>query len=422
MNKIVLLSLFFIPFLSHSQNDFREKYVGYFTDGDDDPIYLENEDGSVDSSFSYCYKVDFQTALVNDTLWFEIQVCNATYHSGYVSGPIHFKDKEHGEFRWTDGEDKCAIDFYFSEETIDIKEVSCTYFHGARASFDATVSRGGDNFFSEKNQEAYLRNKTVEYFNYFNSKQLEKLIPWYHKGAMISKIDVDGTVKSFPPDGMLGLKKIPEYEEKIDNIVVQVNENMASVWMDFWFYLGDSLSHCGVNQVLWSKSLDGTWKIVNTTYNSHHNCADIDHLAWESEKGFSGDILSKSLTRKLDTWHKAAADANLNSYFDFMLDESVFMGTDATENWTKKEFYDFSKPYFDKGKAWTFTGFNRHFYFNESRTLAWFDEELNTWMGTCRGSGVMKLTQDGWKLLHYNLSLPIPNDDMSGVIELLKKK
>lgn len=417
-----LLALLALSIFGNSQEDFREKYVGYFTEGDDEPIYLANDDGTVDSSFSYCHKVDFQTALVNDTLWFEIQVCNATYHTGYVSGPIIFSDQEHGEFRWTDGEDSCAIDFYFSEETVDIDEKNCYYFHGARAYFTSTVSRVGDNFFSEKSEEDYLKQRTIQYFENFNSKNLEVLTEWYHEGAMIAKVDVDGRAKSFPPSGMLGLKKIPEYEEKIDNIHVQVNENMASVWMDFWFYLGDSLSHCGVNHVLWSKDLNGNWKILGTTYNSHQNCGDYDNVAWESEKGFSGDILSKVLIQKLDAWHKAAADANLKDYFSFMAENSIFMGTDAKENWEKDDFLAFSKPYFEKGKAWTFTGFDRNFYFSSDRKIAWFDEQLNTWMGVCRGSGVMQLTDEGWKLLHYNLSLPIPNEKMDSVIELLGGK
>ena len=422
MKIIGLLSLLALAFLGTSQEDFRENYVGYFTEGDDEPIYLANDDGTIDSSFSYCHKVDFQTALVNDTLWFEIQVCNATYHTGHVSGPIIFQDKTNGQFRWTDGEDHCKLNFVFSDTAVEIDEIDCSYYHGARAYFTSTVTKVGNNFFSEKADEEYLKARTIQYFENFNTKNLEVLTEWYHEGATIGKVMPDGTVKSFPPEGMMGLKNIPEYEEKIDNISVQVNENMASVWMDFWFYLGDSLSHCGVNHVLWSKTDQGEWKILGTVYNSHQNCQDVDMVSYETEQGFSADMLSKVLTQKLDDWHKAAADANLKNYFSFMAENSIFMGTDAKENWEKDEFLDFSEPYFENGKAWTFTGFDRHFYFGSDRKIAWFDEQLNTWMGVCRGSGVLQLTDEGWKLLHYNLSLPIPNEKMDSVIELLGGK
>ena len=38
------------------------------------------------------------------------------------------------------------------------------------------------------------------------------------------------------------------------------------------------------------------------------------------------------ITFFLDNWHKAAAEANYDNYFNAMSDESIFIGTDATEN------------------------------------------------------------------------------------------
>jgi hypothetical protein len=42
-------------------------------------------------------------------------------------------------------------------------------------------------------------------------------------------------------------------------------------------------------------------------------------------------------------------------------------------------------------------------------------------MGTCRGSGVLEKTTNGWKIKQYVLSITIPNDDVQAVI-LAKKK
>lgn len=91
----------------------------------------------------------------------------------------------------------------------------------------------------------------------------------------------------------------------------------------------------------------------------------------------------------LDNWHKAAATANFESYFGAMTNDAIFIGTDATENWNKKAFQDFAKPYFDRGKAWSFTALERHIYFSKDGKTAWFDELLNTQMKICRGSGVL---------------------------------
>ena len=43
----------------------------------------------------------------------------------------------------------------------------------------------------------------------------------------------------------------------------------------------------------------------------------------------------------LDTWHKAAAKADFDMYFDLMTKDGVFLGTDATENWQNKAFREF---------------------------------------------------------------------------------
>ena len=65
----------------------------------------------------------------------------------------------------------------------------------------------------------------------------------------------------------------------------------------------------------------------------------------------------------LDNWHKAAAEANYQNYLGALDSVSVYIGTDAAEVWSKKQFSNFSKPYFDKGKAWIFKAVERNIYF-----------------------------------------------------------
>jgi hypothetical protein len=101
---------------------------------------------------------------------------------------------------------------------------------------------------------------------------------------------------------------------------------------------------------------------------------------------------------------------------------SVFIGTDATENWSKNQFQKYSKPYFDEGKAWDFKPLERHIYTNKSGNFIWFDELLDTWMGVCRGSGVIELVGEKLKIKHYVLSLTIPNDIIDDVIKMNSKE
>ena len=130
----------------------------------------------------------------------------------------------------------------------------------------------------------------------------------------------------------------------------------------------------------------------------------------------------KDIHQVLDTWHEAAAKADFKTYFDSMGEQSVFIGTDAMENWQREAFEAFSKPYFDQGKAWAFQARERNIYLSADGSLAWFDELLDTWMGTCRGSGVLELIEDSWKIRHYVLSITIPNEEIEPVIALKKSK
>ena len=121
----------------------------------------------------------------------------------------------------------------------------------------------------------------------------------------------------------------------------------------------------------------------------------------------------QAINNTLNSWHKAASDADFDTYFSLMAEDAHFIGTDATENWTKTAFMQFAKPFFDKGKAWDFTVLDRNIYHNNK--TVWFDERLDTWMGICRGSGVLQKKADTWKIKHYVLSLTIPNTTVNQV-------
>jgi len=130
----------------------------------------------------------------------------------------------------------------------------------------------------------------------------------------------------------------------------------------------------------------------------------------------------QELDKLINKWHKAASEADFETYFGILADDGVFIGTDASENWQNDDFRAFSKPYFDKGKAWSFTTIERNIYVNESDNFAWFDELLDTRMEICRGSGVLQKEDGQWKIKHYVLSITIPNEQVDHVSELKKEK
>ncbi|MGK7369882.1 MAG: nuclear transport factor 2 family protein [Candidatus Halalkalibacterium sp. M3_1C_030] len=125
----------------------------------------------------------------------------------------------------------------------------------------------------------------------------------------------------------------------------------------------------------------------------------------------------------LDDWHNAAAKADFERYFGhFRSDSAIFMGTDATERWTIAEFKPWSKPYFDRGSAWSFEPVERHVYFSADGNISWFDEALDTPnLGPSRGTGVLIKEEGSWKIAHYNLSIPIPNAIVDTVVSQIDR-
>lgn len=125
----------------------------------------------------------------------------------------------------------------------------------------------------------------------------------------------------------------------------------------------------------------------------------------------------------LDDWHDAAADADEARYFGAMAPEFVFLGTDATERWDREAFRTFAHPYFEKGKAWTFVPRDRFVILSPAGDVAWFDEKLDSASyGECRGTGVVRRVNGAWKVAHYNLTIPIPNDLAKSVVEMIRKQ
>ena len=138
----------------------------------------------------------------------------------------------------------------------------------------------------------------------------------------------------------------------------------------------------------------------------------------KSKQPKNSENVKSEINLVLDNWHKAAAEANFNNYFNVMTEDAIYIGTDPTENWNKQEFIKFSKPYFDRGRAWNFTALERNVYFSSDMKTVWFDELLNTQMKICRGSGVLVLDEKGnWKIKHYVLSMTIPNDNTNEVVK-----
>ncbi|MCB9285868.1 MAG: nuclear transport factor 2 family protein [Lewinellaceae bacterium] len=198
------------------------------------------------------------------------------------------------------------------------------------------------------------------------------------------------------------------YNEQIWSYDIRIDGLLATAWTEYTFFLGDQLSHCGVNAFQLFKSSEG-WKISHIT----------DTRRREGCPASAPDEAA-AINALLDGWHKAAATADEEVFFGSMTADGIYLGTDASERWLRDELRTWAKAAFERDTAWAFSPHNRQLYFAQNGQTAWFEEQLDTWMGPCRGSGVLTKTAEGWKISHYNLAALVPNEKIQAFIELVK--
>lgn len=135
--------------------------------------------------------------------------------------------------------------------------------------------------------------------------------------------------------------------------------------------------------------------------------------------------LTREVNAFVDGWHDDAANTRM-AYFDKIAKDGVYIGTDRTELWTRDAFKAWSKKYFDAKAAWTFKATRRNVYASADKSLIWFDELLDTRnMGPAMASGVLRKTKSGFEIVHYQLSLAVPNavnEQVVGIITNHEKK
>jgi len=124
----------------------------------------------------------------------------------------------------------------------------------------------------------------------------------------------------------------------------------------------------------------------------------------------------------LDQLNAASSAADGPAYFALYTPDARFVGTDAGEHWSIAAFRVYAGPWFAQGRGWSYPATERVITIAPiaCRCIAWFEEKLtNDAYGRTRGSGVMRLTEDGWKIEQYVLSLPVPNDLASPIARII---
>ncbi len=123
----------------------------------------------------------------------------------------------------------------------------------------------------------------------------------------------------------------------------------------------------------------------------------------------------------LDALHEAASTPDAERYWSLFGEDAIFFGTDPSERWTIEDFHGYADPAFENGRGWTYHVVSRNVFLAPGGEMAWFDESLrNENYGDCRGTGVLVRRDGEWKIVQYNLSIPVPNDLAAAVVAMIR--
>ena len=100
--------------------------------------------------------------------------------------------------------------------------------------------------------------------------------PLFHAKARFISMDlrserparVEESVEGFIRQ--VGSPRTELYDEQLSNVKTLIDGSLASVWADYKFYRGTTLSHCGVDHFLLVKE-SGTWRIIELA-DTRRNC------------------------------------------------------------------------------------------------------------------------------------------------------
>jgi hypothetical protein len=84
---------------------------------------------------------------------------------------------------------------------------------------------------------------------------LETIVKMKDGKSVVRTENINDFIKS------IAIPHTEKYDERIVFTKVLIDANLASVWTDYKFYVGERFSHCGVNSFQLFKGEDG-WRII----------------------------------------------------------------------------------------------------------------------------------------------------------------
>ena len=102
----------------------------------------------------------------------------------------------------------------------------------------------------------------------------------FHPQARLNSVGVREGVAMLRTDSVsafvraVGTPHTEVWDERISNVQIRTDGELATAWMDYAFYAGDRFSHCGVNAFQFFKGAEG-WQILQITDTRRRECPNI---------------------------------------------------------------------------------------------------------------------------------------------------
>jgi len=127
-----------------------------------------------------------------------------------------------------------------------------------------TILMGGTSLYanaqSEKDQVRHVIDQLFDGMRAADSSMVGSVM---HKEALMARVNIQGlSIES--TDHFIEAVGTPHdevWDERIWNVQIFIDGNLASAWMEYVFFLGDQMSHCGVNSMQLYLTDQG-WKII----------------------------------------------------------------------------------------------------------------------------------------------------------------
>lgn len=123
---------------------------------------------------------------------------------------------------------------------------------------------------AQNKEENEVKRVITELFDGMRAGDSSKVSKLFHPEVRMLTSYRDSTDRPVLKEGSLQgfLKAIgtahPEvWDERIQNTQVRIDDDLAQLWTEYAFYVGEKFSHCGVDAFQLTRDADGEWRIIN---------------------------------------------------------------------------------------------------------------------------------------------------------------